>query len=170
MNSTRRRSGRLMAVVLCVPLAGIADDEDRWYDDRRDDHGRWEQRVDTQHVRHGDRYWRRHGKRGGRDGVWWHYPQTHIWHPGWQQHWNSAWHPRWGRIPRGHWQRWDHRGFVAGALIGSTATRSELHRRGDHHRCDHDRRQNVGSARCYRVERLPDGRERRVPLPDAACF
>jgi hypothetical protein len=64
----------------------------------------------------------------------------------------------------------DNGSFITGALIGSTLTHSALHERGDHRYCDHDRgRYHVGT-RCYRVQLLPGGMERRVPLPNTACF
>lgn len=168
-------NGLLAALVLAAPLAAGSDDHRRDFarDNRWEDRGRWEQRYDARHARHGDargRHWERyrrgHGGRRNWHGRWWHYPRVH----GWQQ----RGYPRWGYGPHGHDWRWDRRwgngSFFTGALIGSTLTRGALHERGDHRYCDHDRRPIGDSARCYRVERLPDGRERRVPLPDRACF
>lgn len=176
MKKTGMVSGLLAALVLAAPLASVADDDDRRgveRNDRWEDRGRWEPRYEARHVRHGDargRHWERyrrgHGGRRDWHGRWWRYPPVH----GWQQ----RWHPRWGYGPHGRDWRWDRRwgngSFITGALIGSTLTRSALHERGDHRYCDHDRRRSREAARCYRVERLPGGRERRVPLPDRACF
>ena len=62
--------------------------------------------------------------------------------------------------------------FISGAITGSLLTGSLLHDRGDHRRCDHGLDGSYGDARigrCYRIERLPGGGERRVELPSSAC-
>ena len=80
---------------------------------------------------------------------------------------------------------WTYRGYrpgyyylpYAGALIGSAISYSLFHthdgaycyedhaRRGDHYR-EGGRREIVG---CHRIERLPDGRERRIEVPLSEC-
>jgi hypothetical protein len=173
MKRTGWISGLLAALVLAAPLTAGARD-----DDRRDDRGeRWGQRVDAQHVRHGhfrdhrdDRYRRGRGFRSDWHGGWWRYPQPHGWRPGWPYRWDSRRHGRWAHGPLADWRRRDNGSFITGALIGSTLTHSALHERGDHRYCDHDRGRYDGGTRCYRVQLLPGGMERRVPLPNTACF
>lgn len=60
--------------------------------------------------------------------------------------------------------------FIGGALIGSSLNYSRYHDRDDHRYCDHSTQNRQESSGCYRVERLPDGRERRVELPRSACY
>jgi hypothetical protein len=117
-----------------------------------------------------DRYRRGRGHRRDWHGGWWRYPQPHGWRPGWPYRWDSRRHRRWAHGPLADWRRRDNGSFITGALIGSTLTHSALHERGDHRYCDHDRGRYDGGTRCYRVQLLPGGMERRVPLPNTACF
>lgn len=164
MNRTRSLTRLLAALALTAPLAAVADDRrDRDYGERRDARDRQEQRFDARYVRRGDvraQHWRGRGWHGQWRNGRWRYPQARGWRHGRRTYWDYG--PRWQR-------RWDRSSFITGALIGSTLTRSALHDRGDHRYCEH-RSAHGGTVSCYRVERLPGGRERRVPLPNAACF
>ena len=81
---------------------------------------------------------------------------------------------------------WSYRGYrpgfyyyyppYAGALIGSAITYSLFHtHNGAHCYDDHGRRDDYrdGGRReivgCHRIERLPDGRERRIEVPLSQC-
>lgn len=91
---------------------------------------------------------------------------------------NRAWRNRWYRGPR---LRYDYyplgwrSGFATGAVLGSTINVTRFHDYGDHRYCEHTtsrRRSFEGDeiSGCFRVERLPDGSERRVELPRSECF
>jgi len=60
--------------------------------------------------------------------------------------------------------------FGAGALLGSTLTYGVIHdSRGQPPCRPAGRARNNAPADCYRIERLPGGRERRIELPSSAC-
>ena len=126
------------------------DHRDRWDDRRRFNRSphfrRWDRRY-----RYG--YWDRRF-RGGYD---WRFDR-------WRNRSLRPWY--WAPPPHRYWYRQGRGvGLVRGAIIGATATQLLLHDQGDHRHCDHGR-----TSSCYRIERDASGRERRVPLPDSACF
>lgn len=86
----------------------------------------------------------------------WHNPHRRDWR---HRRGNSV------RIYHHYRHRPDFTGFIGGALLGSAITHS-LHGSRDY---DHsyDRRGQITG--CYRIERLGDGRERRVELPLSWC-
>ena len=125
---------------------------------------------------------RGHWDRGhsGRTGHGYHYRDDRYryrFHRG--RHYRDYW--RGGHFYGPHW-RYRHGGrdhyragaFLGGALLGSAITYSLAHEH-DHRHCtdrSHDHYRDGSRTRiagCYRIERLPDGRERRVELPLSAC-
>lgn len=125
-----------------------------------------------------------HGGRWSQGPGWYQSPGPRF-H---QSHREHSW--RWGN--RGH--RWINRGngvwwgardwrfhnrhqqwaaSVGGLVTGITIGQHLSHDRDcDHHRRDYRRRERIDRHRvtgCYRIEQLPNGRERRVAIPLANC-
>ncbi|MEM1189997.1 MAG: hypothetical protein AAF933_04455 [Pseudomonadota bacterium] len=141
------------------------------YDDRRRIHGGWDHRDRWDDRRRFNRnpyfrQWDRRFRRGYwdrrfRGGYDWRFDRRRYWGLG-------AWNNNWYWTPPPHRYRYRQNrgvGLVGGAIIGATATRLLLQSQGDDRYVDYDRRPS-----CYRIEHDASGRERRVPLPDTACF
>jgi hypothetical protein len=135
------------ATLAALPQLSWADRDDR---DRRWD--RDDRREYRQHRRYrDDRHLRRH-------------------RPPHYRHYRPYWNQRWYYGPRHYRRDWGS-AYLGGALLGSAITYSLSH---NHANCTDSSHYHGGSSRyevsgCYRIERLPDGREVRVELPLSAC-
>ncbi|MEM1144385.1 MAG: hypothetical protein AAGI88_17530 [Pseudomonadota bacterium] len=141
----------LAILIAALPLSASADRGHRGHGwDGRGDWDRWERRHHRFHRRLNKRQWRRHHRRA----------------------WNNRWRNRWYYHPR---YRYDYypfgwrSGFATGAIIGSSIHRDRFY--DDRDRRDRDRiTQDRGEiSGCFKVERLPDGSERRIELPLSDC-
>jgi hypothetical protein len=163
-------------LLVTMPVTSLADDDDRrgnaqhWrgdWDDRWDDR---RDRLEKRWQRDRRRDWHRNGWRrhDGRRGFWYVPPR------GWRGGWYYVPPRRHLGYRKGYRDYWDPRGsaFISGAITGSLLTGSLLHDRGDQRHRDHRVLGSYGDSlvgRCYRIERLPGGGERRVELPASAC-
>lgn len=151
----------LLAASPAVTLADRDDRDDRHRGDRG--HRDHEQRWDRHDRRGHDRHFRNH-----RSGPRWHGPRATRGY-----YWRGRWHygPRPVRVYRhGHYY-WDWGpAYLGSALVGTAIGYSLAQGQDDCRDCD---RYESGSRYeiegCYRIEMLPDGRERRVELPLSDC-
>ena len=151
----------LALILAMLPFSAAADrgHRDRGWDNRWDNRSHWDRWERRQH-RIQRRQFRRYNNR-----VWRH---------------NRAWRNRWFYGPRFRYDYYPHghigwrSGFATGALLGSSVNVTQFHNDGDHRYCDHepaDRNRGSGQiSGCYRIERLPDGSERRIELPLSDCY
>lgn len=150
--------------------------------DRGDQHQRWDRRQQLQHWRNNQqRRWRKRGFTAPH-----RFRQHRNWGPAWRwqdnRHWQNNRHWRDNRHWRsnGHWGNnfgggWPF-GSIGSAAIGAAITYTLINPRDDHRHCNHA--VGLGHANtaaqevvaCFRMERMPDGRERRVDLPLGECF
>ena len=131
--------GLVAALVLGAPSDALADRDHR--NQRWDRYDNWNH-WDRRHQRLFQRQWR-HNNRYWRNGRWIGAPRYYY---------GGAW-----GVPRG---------YVGGALLGSALTYGAIN---NGRYCDDDFRYRGDVRGCYRIERLPNGRERRVELPPSAC-
>ncbi|MEL7044313.1 MAG: hypothetical protein AAGL66_04740 [Pseudomonadota bacterium] len=166
MNTRIVFAALVASLLLAGPGTASAD-----FDDRRRFNGGWDHRDRwddrrrfnrNPHFRQWDRRYRRgYWDRRFRGGYDWRFDRRRYWGLG---AWNNSWY--WAPPPHRYWYRQNRGvGLVGGAIIGATATRLLLQTQGDDRYVEYDRRPS-----CYRIERDESGRERRVPLPDTACF
>lgn len=170
----------LAATVLATVSLGAYADRDK----RGQHWDRWEQPAHWDRRDTRSRHWR-----GSRHRQWrgdWHF-SPHRFRPHrfqndrrWRnnRHWRGKRHWRnhrhWGRRDNRHWG-WS-ANALSGAVLGSAITYGVLNDRNDERHRDHSyveqypvpTGQNEITA-CFRMERLPDGREQRVELPAADC-
>ncbi|GEM_PF-5302451 len=71
--------------------------------------------------------------------------------------------------PFGRRQNWQQNRLGTGVL-GSALTYQLIRSLDDRCDCDDHRNLEHRATNCFRLERLPGGRERRVPLPASACY
>ena len=152
------------ALAAAAPGLALADRGDRW-EDRWDRHERWG-RDERRHRGWRSNHWRHDYLRDSRRWRGYRALPRHRWHGGWYTGPRHPWYPRYR-----YWDRWYRGpGVIGGAIIGSAITGSLLDDGGCRH-CGRDRdplpsREITG---CYRLERTPDGYERRIELPASEC-
>lgn len=139
------------------------DRDDRWdRGNRREWRGDW--RRDQRHFR-GRPTWRSHGYYGARRPLLPHYRYRNPWRHGgyWGYRDSWGWGSGWGS------------GYLGGLALGSAIS---FQRSLEPDRCADcvgsfsgysDVRSSERISACYRIEYLPDGRERRVELPPSDC-
>lgn len=133
---------------------------DNW--DRRDQVERWDRRN---HQRYQNQFRRGRQQRNG-----WVFTSPRLRHFGPNRFYRQQ---RLNRFNR--WSRFDRRwgwpaSFFGGTALGAAVTYNLVYDHTDHRYCDHMPALPADIGGCYRIERLPDGRERRVELPRSACF
>lgn len=155
--------------------------DNRYRDDRRGDHyGRGDHRGDNRHNggRHNGDSYRYDGRHGGihyappRPAIgyryngytWGHYDRHHS-----RRHWNGRWY--YGPAPHhfwhnGHWY-WGP-GFIGGVVLGTIIGNSFDDNQPRYNEYSPPPQNRVTG--CYRIERLPNGTERRVNLPIGECL
>lgn len=155
-------------------LAGLSLDAsaDRDRNGKHWDRGDSQQRWDHRHQQ--QRQWRKRQARQWRNSGY-AAPPRYRQHRGWRVdrfnrfsrfgHPSSRYNRNWRNDRYWGWPL----GPVGGAVIGSAITYSLVHDHNDHRDCDHAVGERHEITGCYRIEQLPDGRERRVELPRSAC-
>ncbi|MFK7830781.1 MAG: hypothetical protein AB8B57_13470 [Congregibacter sp.] len=126
--------------------------------DRADHHGSLNRR--NQQLRH----WRSNRNRQWRNNSFFvspRYRNQFNWRN--SRHWNNR--SNWRSNRNWGWPLYP----LGGVAIGSAITYGLMHDHGDHRQCDHALDGGNEISGCYRIERLPDGREQRVELPLSAC-
>jgi hypothetical protein len=161
----------LTALIAAAPGLALADRDDRrdsrWDDrwDRKDRYERWD-RDDRRHRDWRSNHWRRNHWRDDRHWSAYRAVPRHRWYGGWYTAPRHPWYPRYPYRDRWYWGP----GVIGGAIIGSAITGSLL----DDNDCrDCVRYRDPQPTReitgCYRLERTPDGYERRIELPASDC-
>lgn len=153
----------LKKIVLISAIAGLlaaassvslADNDRRGY---RNDH-----RKDYRNDYRNNHRWDRRDRRAYNRGYW----------RGGRYYAPRYYYNGWGPSPYRGWGQ----AYLGGALLGSALTYSVVHNHSDCN--DHSHNHSLDSYRdgpryeitgCYRIEQLPDGRERRIELPLSEC-
>ena len=117
---------------------------------------------------------RGHGKNHGKH----HYPQNHHYEHNYG-HWRGQHYEHYTpyRYYRGHYHHDYYPSYVGAALLGSAITYILFHTHdgeycSDNHGYDSYRQssRSIEVVGCHRIERFPDGSERRVEVPMSQCL
>lgn len=145
----------IAGLLATVSSVSFADDDRRSY--------RNEHRKDYRNDFRNDHRWDRRDRRAYRHGYW---RQGRYYAP-------RYYYRGWGANPYRGWGQ----AYLGGAILGSALTYSVVNNHAD---CDDHRHNHSADGYhrdgpryeiegCYRIEQLPDGRERRIELPLSEC-